>query len=61
MLDRGGVALMPELGYAPVNRYLPPRPRRIGDTTAHDDATQTDTETDAGSLTQRWLNRFLKR
>jgi Fe-S-cluster-containing dehydrogenase component len=23
--DRGGVALMPELGYAPVNRYLPPR------------------------------------
>ncbi|QFR34925.1 4Fe-4S dicluster domain-containing protein [Ancylobacter sp. TS-1] len=25
--DRGGVALMPELGYAPVNRYLPPRAR----------------------------------
>lgn len=24
--ERGGVALMPELGYAPVNRYLPPRP-----------------------------------
>ena len=28
--DRGGVPLMPELGYAPVNRYLPPRPRRAG-------------------------------
>lgn len=28
--ERGGVALMPELGYAPVNRYLPPRPRRAG-------------------------------
>ncbi|GGG78292.1 ferredoxin [Salipiger pallidus] len=25
--DRGGVALMPELGAAPVNRYLPPRER----------------------------------
>ncbi len=25
--DRGGVALMPELGYRAVNRYLPPRPR----------------------------------
>jgi Fe-S-cluster-containing dehydrogenase component len=24
---RGGVDLMPELGYAPVNKYLPPRPR----------------------------------
>ncbi len=26
--ERGGVALMPELGYNPVNRYLPPRERR---------------------------------
>jgi len=24
--ERGGFALLPELGYAPVNRYLPPRP-----------------------------------
>jgi Fe-S-cluster-containing dehydrogenase component len=23
--DRGGVDLMPELGYKPVNKYLPPR------------------------------------
>src|SRR5690606_39474784 len=28
---REGVALMPELGYRPVNRYLPPRPRRAGE------------------------------
>ena len=27
---RGGLPLLPELGYAPVNRYLPPRPRRAG-------------------------------
>ena len=25
--ERGGVALMPDLGYRPVNRYLPPRER----------------------------------
>jgi hypothetical protein len=23
--ERGGFGLLPELGYAPVNRYLPPR------------------------------------
>jgi sulfite dehydrogenase (quinone) subunit SoeB len=27
--ERGGVTLMPELGYAPVNRYLPPRKATI--------------------------------
>jgi sulfite dehydrogenase (quinone) subunit SoeB len=26
--ERGGYDLMPELGYAPTNKYLPPRPRR---------------------------------
>jgi Fe-S-cluster-containing dehydrogenase component len=26
--ERGGYALMPEMGYRPPNRYLPPRPRR---------------------------------
>jgi hypothetical protein len=26
--SRGGYGLMPELGYAPTNKYLPPRPRR---------------------------------
>jgi len=26
--ERGGYDLMPELGYRPVNKYLPPRPRR---------------------------------
>ena len=26
--DRGGYDLMPELGYAPTNKYLPPRPRK---------------------------------
>jgi Fe-S-cluster-containing dehydrogenase component len=31
--ERGGVDLMPELGYRPVNKYLPPRPRAAGTTT----------------------------
>jgi Fe-S-cluster-containing dehydrogenase component len=28
--QRGGYDLLPELGYKPVNKYLPPRPRREG-------------------------------
>jgi Fe-S-cluster-containing dehydrogenase component len=28
---RGGYDLMPELGYQPTNKYLPPRARRMGD------------------------------
>ena len=51
--ERNGVALMPELGYAPVNRYLPPRPRRVGP----DD----DTEAGAPGGIGRWLGRLLKR
>jgi hypothetical protein len=55
--ERNGVALMPELGYAPVNRYLPPRPRRAGDETQSDNTAQAD----AGNPAQRWLNRILRR
>lgn len=55
--QRGGVALMPELGYAPVNRYLPPRPRRTGDGASGDTSAATGVE-DIGT---RWLNRILKR
>jgi Fe-S-cluster-containing dehydrogenase component len=58
---RGGVALMPELGYAPVNRYLPQRARRAGET-------NTRAETLAESLDPvqlnpllRWLDRALSR
>jgi Fe-S-cluster-containing dehydrogenase component len=54
--ERNGVALMPELGYAPVNRYLPPRPRRAGD---GDDAIQTSPT--AATTPLRWLDRLLKR
>ena len=57
VLDRGGVALMPELGYQPVNRYLPPRPRRTGND--GDDIATSSTSPE--SLASRWLNRILKR
>ena len=53
--ERGGVALMPELDYAPVNRYLPPRPRHTGQ---DDDAPAPAGE--VGGI-GRWLHRILKR
>jgi Fe-S-cluster-containing dehydrogenase component len=53
--ERGGVALMPELGYQPVNRYLPPRPRRTGDDSAVADAPK------AMPTPLHWLNRILNR
>jgi Fe-S-cluster-containing dehydrogenase component len=54
--ERGGVALMPELGYAPVNRYLPPRPRRAGPETV---AMRGDDGPPRGVAA--WLGRFIKR
>lgn len=57
VLDRGGVTLMPELGYQPVNRYLPPRPRRTG----NDGDDTAPSTASPESLASRWLNRILKR
>ena len=55
--ERGGVALLPELGYAPVNRYLPPRPRRAGGDEA--DVAVADPAVDV--TPKRWLDRLLRR
>ena len=60
--ERGGYDLMPEMGYKPVNKYLPPRARReqAGDTgapAALDDAVDTN----ALSPLLRWLDRALTR
>ena len=54
--ERGGVALLPELGYAPVNRYLPPRPRRAGG----DDSAVVESNTPPATPL-RWLDRILNR
>jgi Fe-S-cluster-containing dehydrogenase component len=58
---RGGVDLMPELGYRPVNKYLPPRPRRAGG--AEDTSGLTGDALDAKALPPvlRWLDRVLSR
>ena len=55
--ERGGVALLPELGYAPVNRYLPPRPRRVGG----DEADVAVADPAADVTPKRWLDRLLRR
>ncbi|HLI18205.1 MAG TPA: 4Fe-4S dicluster domain-containing protein [Rhodanobacteraceae bacterium] len=61
--DRGGYALMPEFGYRPVNRYLPPRPRRNGSTasTVVDKATGEMLDTAQLPPLLRWLDKALSR
>ncbi len=59
--ERGGVALMPELGYAPVNRYLPPRPRRAGPAPSQEAPAQEPLDTAALPPVLRWLDRVLSR
>jgi UDP-N-acetylmuramate: L-alanyl-gamma-D-glutamyl-meso-diaminopimelate ligase len=59
--ERGGVALMPELGYAPVNRYLPMRPRRGGEAAAVPQAPAEKLDDAALNPLLRWLDRALSR
>ncbi|MGK2942627.1 MAG: 4Fe-4S dicluster domain-containing protein [Immundisolibacter sp.] len=57
--DRGGVDLLPGLGYEPVNKYLPPRERRAAaDTPPLKDA---DAEGDASHRLLKWVDRLLSR
>ena len=57
---RGGFALMPEQGTMPLNRYLPPRPKKTGEPDkaprmlAHE-----DTSTDGAGLLARWVDKIL--
>ena len=59
--ERGGVDLMPQLGYQPVNKYLPPRPRRAGDARPAPPAAAEALDTAALSPVLRWLDRVLSR
>jgi Fe-S-cluster-containing dehydrogenase component len=54
---REGYALQPELGYQPVNRYLPPRPRRDAASAAAEETLDT---TQLPALL-RWADRLLSR
>jgi Fe-S-cluster-containing dehydrogenase component len=58
---REGRDLMPELGYKPVNKYLPPRPRRASEGAVP--ALPKEEALDASQLNPllRWLDRALSR
>lgn len=57
--ERDGYAPMADLGYAPVNRYLPPRPRRDAAAAASRKEETLDPQRLPGVL--RWLDRVLSR
>ncbi|MFC3815114.1 4Fe-4S dicluster domain-containing protein [Lysobacter sp. GCM10012299] len=60
--ERGGVDLLPQLGYQPVNKYLPPRPRRAGEAApAAPQAPVEALDTAALSPLLRWVDRVLSR
>ncbi len=60
---RGGRDLLPELGYKPVNKYLPPRQRRGAPATAPGNAQPVNERLDPPALPPvlRWLDRMLSR
>ena len=61
--ERGGYDLMPELGYQPVNKYLPPRPRRDGcsGTAAVSAGKDEKVDLSTASPLLRWMDRVLSR
>jgi Fe-S-cluster-containing dehydrogenase component len=61
--ERGGYDLMPELEYRPVNKYLPPRPRKTepGCTGAAAALLPADDDLGGAGLLVRWLDRLLSR
>jgi Fe-S-cluster-containing dehydrogenase component len=60
--ERGGRDLMPELGYRPVNKYLPPRPGRSAPALAATAAAPAATAPQDGeNRLLRWVDRLLSR
>jgi len=58
--ERGGYAMMPEVGYNPVNKYLPPRERPVAPVVEKTAA--SDNNNDGGkSATQSLLGKWLKK
>jgi hypothetical protein len=56
---RGGVDLMPDLGYQPVNKYLPPRERSAAASSAP--LPDAAANADIGQRLLRWVDRVLSR
>ncbi len=59
--ERGGYDLMPEMGYAPTNKYLPPRPRRTTAGCTGGAAALTAPDHPPASGLLGWIDRFLSR
>ena len=62
MKEREGFDLLPEMGYKPVNKYLPPRPRH--DHAAPNAARELPVSASPGSSVDRffaWVDKTLSR
>jgi Fe-S-cluster-containing dehydrogenase component len=59
--ERGGYALMPEMGYQPVSRYLPPRPGRKSCGVAGAPERLQPVAEEGGNKLLRWVDRILSR
>jgi Fe-S-cluster-containing dehydrogenase component len=59
--ERGGVDLMPELGYRPVNKYLPPRPARRGEHGCGATSLAPVAPAEPGQGVLHWIDRILSR
>jgi len=56
--ERGGYAMMPEVGYNPVNKYLPPRERPAAPVAEKSsDASTGDSKSNTQSLLGKWLQK----
>jgi hypothetical protein len=58
---REGYELMPEQGCRPVNRYLPPRPKRKPERAAAVAPAAMPGGVEAAGLLARWVDRMLSR
>jgi Fe-S-cluster-containing dehydrogenase component len=58
--ERGGYGLMPELGYQPVSRYLPPRPKKDAAAATPVARLEAVEGGNAGKFL-RWVDRVLSR
>jgi len=59
--ERGGYDLMPEMGYKPVNQYLPPRPRRDGCAAPTATMQEENVDFSTASPLLRWIDKVLSR
>lgn len=62
--ERGGYDLLPAIGYKPVNKYLPPRPKRDAASNGDAAAAPATASTSTGSALERlfaWADQMLTR